>query len=367
VLSKEVALAAIPAFAVLVARQSPMSSRLFAVTGWLSLLLFSCSLYVLMALLKGEFFPAGTMLGGHHRHVSLLCSLEWQTSRRPFDASSAFSFVARGWAHTEPLLVVGGTAAAAVAVIVFRRRRVLSMVGWTVLSLWIFLGRGGVVLAFYLVPLLPLLALSIALVLDEATTFVRQRAPARLAGPAVACVVAAATAACGVFVIAGYERSDRGLWTRHPVDGQLDAARWVQDHLPAASRLVIDQYMWRDLHGAGRSPWFPVADYYWKVGDDPAIRRGVFHDDWRTVDYVVSTPQLIDDTRHNGFPVVSDALEHSVPIAVFDSGGWDVAVRRVDPHVSNRFRLPPVAYPRRPRRLGEMGARAARARFQQTP
>jgi hypothetical protein len=108
---------------------------------------------------------------------------------------------------------------------------------------------------------------------------------------------------------------------------------------------VIDQYMWRDLHDPPRSAPFRVADYYWKVADDPEIRRGIFHDDWRTVDYVISTPQLVDDTRHNGFPVVAPALEHSSRIAAFDSGGWNVEIRRVDPHASNQFRLPAVAAP----------------------
>ena len=53
VLSKEIAIAAIPALAVLVARRSPRPSRLFAVTGWLALSLSICFTYVMMALLKG--------------------------------------------------------------------------------------------------------------------------------------------------------------------------------------------------------------------------------------------------------------------------------------------------------------------------
>jgi hypothetical protein len=345
VLSKEVALAAIPALAILVARQSPRSNRLFAVSGWLALSLSTCSTYILLALLKGELFPAGTMLGGDHPHVSLLCSLKWQASRARdaglLDTSSGFWKAALSWAHTEPLLVIGGSVAAAIGIIAYRRNRFLSMLGWTAFSLWLFLGRGGVVLDFYLIPLLPLLALSIALVLGEAVAGLRRRVPPRLAGPASVSVLGLAIAACGLCLLVGYNRSDRGLWTNHPVNGQVQAVKWVQQHLSPTSRLVIDEYMWRDLHDPrDGAPTFRHADYYWKVADDPEVRRGVFGDNWRKVDYVISTPQLVDDARHNAFPVVAPALEHSIPVAAFDSGGWRVEVRHVDPRVSGQFGLP---------------------------
>jgi 4-amino-4-deoxy-L-arabinose transferase-like glycosyltransferase len=344
VLSKEVAVAAIPALAVLVARESPRSNRLFAVSGWLALSLFTCSTYILVALLKGEFFPAGTMLGGHHRHVSLLCSLKWQASRAPdaglFDRSSAFWKAALSWAHAEPLLVIGGTAAAAVCVVVYRRHPFLSMLGWTVLSLWLFLGRGGIVLPFYLVPLLPLLALAIALVLAEAVAGLHRRLPSNIGGPARFIVLGLAAVGFALLLVLAFNRSDRGLWTKHPVNGQVNAVRWVERHLSPTSRMVIDQYMWRDLHDPSRgAPAFRNADYYWKVADDPEVRHEVFGDSWRNVDYVISTPQLVDDARHNDFPVVVPALEHSVLVAAFDSG-WRVEVRRVDPRVPAQFPLP---------------------------
>jgi hypothetical protein len=346
VLSKEVAVAAIPALAVLAARQSPRSSRLFAVGGWLALSLFTCSIYILMALLKGEFFPAGTMLGGHHRHVSLLCSLKWQASRSPdagvFDPSSAFWKAALSWAHAEPLLVIGGTVAAAVGIVVFRRQRFLSMLGWTVFSLWLFLGHGGIVLAFYLLPLLPLLALSLALVLDQGVGGLQRRLPARLAGRTAAGVLGLAILACAFLVVVASQRSGEGLWTKDPVQGQLQAVKWVERHVPPSSRIVIDQYMWNALHAPSPGEAkFADAHYYWKVGADPQVQRQGFHNDWRKVDYVITTPELVSDTRRQRFPIVVPALEHSVPVAAFNTG-WRVEVRRVDPRVHARFQLPQV-------------------------
>jgi hypothetical protein len=344
-LTKEVALAAIPALAILAARQAPRSSRAFAVTGWLALSLSICSTYLLLALLKGEFFPAGTMLGGHHPHVSLLCSLEWQASRAPdggiLDPASKFWLAASSWAHAEPLLVICGTTAAIIASASWRDP-LLSMLGWTVLSLWLFLGRGGVVLDFYLVPLLPLLALSLALVLDRVSGFYRGL-PTRIAGQLAAAVIGVTVLACGFLLVVGHKRTGGGLWTENSVRGQLQAVSWIRRHLPADSRMVIDNYMWNALHYPPHGePRFANADYYWKVGEDPQVQSQHFNRDWHNVNYVISTPQLVSDARAQGFPIVVPALEHSVLLAAFNTGGWRVEVRRVDPRVRGQLQLPRV-------------------------
>ncbi|MGD0981136.1 MAG: glycosyltransferase, partial [Solirubrobacteraceae bacterium] len=147
VLSKEIALAALPALAVMVGRRYSREQRLFAVWGWLGLALSLCSIYVLGALIKGELFPAGTALGGTHPHVSLICSIEWQASRGAdggiLDSASGFWHAVSSWVHAEPLLVVGGTAAMAYLIIMRRRNVIASTIAWMTLSLWLFLGRGG--------------------------------------------------------------------------------------------------------------------------------------------------------------------------------------------------------------------------------
>jgi len=352
ILSKETAIAIVPALAVLAARRTTRLNRLPAVAGWLALVFCLCSTYVLMALLKGELFAAGTPLGGTHPHVSLVCSVQWQASRASdggiLDFSSGFWLLVRSWAHSEPLLVIGGSYAALLCIVAFRRNPVKSMLGWCVLSLWLFLGRGGIVLTFYLIPLLPLLALCLALVIGDAVQAARRLRARRLrlvgSGLGIATV-----AACALLLLAAYARSERGLWTKDPVAGQVNAVRWIQRHVPASSRMVIDMYMWQELHDppAG-DPRYANAQYYWKVGEDPAVQRQGFHDSWRDVDYVVTTPQLVYDTIHNDFPLVTPALEHSLPVAAFNSGGWQLEVRRVDPRAPVQLKLPTAPSPSTP-------------------
>ncbi|MGH2458836.1 MAG: hypothetical protein ACRDIY_08210, partial [Chloroflexota bacterium] len=112
---------------------------------------------------------------------------------------------------------------------------------------------------------------------------------------------------------------------------QRQSADWVLQHLPRNSRIVIDDYMWTDLHDpANGSQGFPNAHWHWKVDLDPAIQIGVFHDDWRTIDYVVTTPQLLGDMRTGNLKLVTAAVQHSKPIAHFDTGGWPIDVRQVE-------------------------------------
>jgi len=341
-LSKEIAIVLIPALAVLVARRTPRESRAFAVVGWLAVTLTAVSVYPLAALLKGELFPAGSALGGDQPRVSLICSLVWQSSRAPdgglLDATSAFWSNATLWLRDEPLLVAGGTAGALLAVTAFRRDVVLSMLGWAVLALWLYIGRGGVVLSFYLVPLLPLLALVLALVAWRSVDALG-RSTAR---PVVAAAIGLLTCAWLGLTGVSYARSGADLWTGRPVVGQVQAVEWIKRNLPADSRMVIDMSMWHDLHhtGAGRRT-FAEAHYYWRVGEDPAVRRDAFRNDWRNVDYVVMTPQLLRDTRANHFAIVAPALEHSLVVQRFDSGGWPVEIRHVDASVRS-LRLPPA-------------------------
>jgi len=134
------------------------------------------------------------------------------------------------------------------------------------------------------------------------------------------------------------------LWTGDQVSGQLAAGRWIEQHIARDARMMIDMSMWQDLHYPPAGLPFKYAEYYWKAADDPAIRDGVFHDNWRNVDYVITTPELIQDTVTNGFPVVQRALEHSQLVRTFTNGGWVIQVRRVLPH-SHRvlFRLPRFA------------------------
>ncbi|HEY8476591.1 MAG TPA: glycosyl hydrolase family 8, partial [Chloroflexota bacterium] len=295
-----------------------------------------------MAALKGELFPTGTLLGGTSEHVSLIESLQYQMSRSRdggvLDPESGFWRMVEQWAAMEPLLVVGGTVGALVSALSLPRQPTMGTIGVATFSLWAFLGRGGEIIGFYLIPLLPLLALDVGLVAALVTRRVdallaRFRGVGRLLGRCVPPVVGTLCLASSTLgyrdAHLGFAANPFALWTNVQAVAQKQAVGWIRRNVPPGSGIVIDNFMWTDLHDPPDGSRYRLAHWYWKVDRDPEIRNDVFLNDWRTVDYVVTTPQMLHDTRIAQLDLVGSVLEHSTPIARFDAGGWPLEVRRV--------------------------------------
>lgn len=339
ILSKELTIFLVPALACVVACQTKGAQRWIAVIGWVTIVCSLFSLYPLLAFLKGELLPSGATAGGIDSHVSLIGSLAYQSTReRDAGLLSLHSGVwnaIRTWRQEEPLLLVGGLAAMLASLIMLPWRRTLGMVALMALSLWLFIGRGGVTLPFYLVPLLPLQAICLGAVLGMALDALRQglaRMGARAAQAATLGRVAA-VAACLWCISLSYHnphlefRYDTlSLWRSKQADVHAAAAAWVRANIPHDAKIVIDQSMWLDLHAAPDGQEFPNAHYYWKVSDDPAIRNGVFGGDWRSIDYVITTNQMLGDASRMHDPLLDQALAAAIPLKTFDMGAWPVSV-----------------------------------------
>lgn len=344
ILSKEDTSFVFPALALLVFIRLDKSQRWFATIGWVTIVLSIVSTYFLFAILRGELFPTGTLLGGTTPHVSLLGTLEYQASRGSdggvLNLNSIFWGTTRDWIRQAPGLVVGGTVAALLAILAFRWNRLLGILGLATLSLWAFMARGGIVIGFYLVPMLPLLALDVGVVLGLAGVGVRRLLAGRgILGRLIAYTTCIAiVAGCFASLAVGYTDPQLGfasdhfvLWNNDQAAAQRQSIRWVFQHLSPSDNIIIDNYMWTDLHDPadGQKP-YRYANWHWKVDLDPAIRNNVFHGNWRTADYVITTPQMLSDIHTGHLTIVAAAIKHSTIIAHFDTGGWPIDVRRVN-------------------------------------
>jgi endo-1,4-beta-D-glucanase Y len=342
ILSKEVTLFVAPTLAYLVFYRADKEHRRFAAFGWSAIVGCIFSTYFLMAALKGELFPPGTLLGGTSEHVSLIGTLRYQASRGEggglFDPDSLFWENAYAWSRAEPLLVVGGSVAALISVVLMRRHRLVGIMGLATLSLWAFLAKGGEVIEFYLVPLLPLLALNLGLVLGILANAIRS---AFRRYPSVGAVIARGIllAALGVFFALlatrvaelGPQDEPYELWNGREALAQRQAIEWVRANLPTDSVIMIDNYAYTALHDPpGGAKEFDGAHYYFKVQSDPEVRDDVLGGDWRNVDYILATNTMKDHAYNQNLGLVREALDHSTPIASFDTGGYPVEIRRVN-------------------------------------
>jgi hypothetical protein len=360
ILSKENAILIVPAIACFIFWRSSKEQRLFATIGWVTIVCSLVSLYVMMAILKGELFPAGTLLGGSGPHVSLLGSATWQASRERdgglFDLHSKFWNMTRVWEQAEPFLVVGGMVSALLlsGLTFVKRYRLIGCMGLATFLLWAFLIRGSLVLDFYLAPELPFMALSIALIvwvsareLRSVLSKYRLASRPRLVAGIARSVQGLMIVLClgGVLLeyrspVLGLQDNPLGLWQGADVtQSQKDSISWVESHIPRCSSVVIDPYMWTELHDINDGKGgYKLAHSYWQVELDPAIRDNVFHDDWHNIDYIISTPGLVFDTNYYQLSIIESALSHATLIASFTAphvSNWHVNVYQVRKGVLN--------------------------------
>ncbi len=345
VLSKESAAFLLPAMIFLAVQQRQQHHGRFAIAAWLLPMLLVVSLYPTFALLRGELLPAGQSLRFFIFNVdtgpglSLVDALRWEATRGGggfFNLGNQFwSLVRTDWLVKDPVLFGGGALATLVnlGLCVWPKTRDRATLGAALLSLLplLYLARGGVVFDFYVLIAIPFLSLNIAKLLSTIAAHMPRTAGSSLP--------AGMTAAGCCLLIAGYWRggSMQPLYALHPAKASRDAVEWIKQHVPAQSLIVSDSDIWTDLHEPGLGgPSFANDHSHWKVGADPAIRDGVFHDDWRTVDYLILSPQTKQDLNDAHITVAQDAFQNAHMVQQWSVDGSDVELWKVDkPSVSD--------------------------------
>ncbi|MBO0819306.1 MAG: glycosyltransferase family 39 protein [Nocardiopsaceae bacterium] len=284
-------------------------------TRWWNLGIFGVTLslllagYPLFAALRNELLPG-------RGHVSLLWSLWWQFIARagsgsPLTASSASHWLLNLWLELDPWLLGAGLALAAPALAVRRLRPV----AFALLIQVLVPMKGGYLPYFYVTAMLPFAAALVAGAGEALWLW--------FAGPRTRWIGRAVVAACALAFAAGVAPQ---WWGELSAQARLDrdtaslaATRWVERNVPPRAVVVVDDYIWPDLKLRGLNPL-----WMWKVDGDPRVSAVDLEHGWRSIGYVVVTPQAAELLSQ--MPVLNAAVEHSVVLANFGQG---VTVRQV--------------------------------------
>jgi endo-1,4-beta-D-glucanase Y len=311
----------------------------FALFGWLVPVLVVVSWYPLYAGLKGELLPAGATAqfstsGYGNTGVSLVDSLLWQITRDgggPFNLGNEFwSLVGSAWLPRDTILLTGGAAAALLNIVRGARLRTVDQrramaTGLLAALPLLYLARGGIVFDFYILFAVPFLCLNLAVLLSPLAE--------RLPRPAAVCIgVVLCVGLLGAYIRGGELQP---LYAQTPSAAGRDALAWIKSHLPPDSAILTSDGLWTDLREAGPGPLsdapaFPNVQSYTKVAGDPAIREGIFQDDWRNVDYLVVTPGLEQSLVASNNQVALDALQHAHPVKTWSTDGTELELWKVD-------------------------------------
>ncbi|CAN5139210.1 hypothetical protein BH23CHL1_BH23CHL1_07260 [soil metagenome] len=314
-LAKESAIFLLPALLYIVIHERRRHQGGFAIGGWVLPVLVVVSWYPFYALLKGELLP-GTDAnlqfitdpsGNNVSGVSLLGTLLWQVGRDGggiFNLNNQFWTLLRNdWLQRDALLLLGGFSASVVNLFRgFSDRRAFAA-GLLGILPFVYLGRGGVVLSHYVLMAIPFMCLNIAVLFSG----IQKLVPARVAG----------ALAVGLLGVMGAVYLQFGtiqpLYEEEPSNAGREAIAWIKENVPPESRMIIRDDLWTDLHEPGLGgPRFPNAHSHWKVASDPAIRDGVFNDDWQTVEYLVTNgPQLAETFTATNNTIATEALDNA--------------------------------------------------------
>ncbi len=255
------------------------------------------ALYALFAQIKNEIFPAGldfNLARPPTDHVSLMYTVWWQLNRTPTTShGSAFAELLRGsWLAKDGYLLAAGTVATlgTLTLAMSDRKRRGPTLGVALLAVgYGFYLTRSVLLDFYVVPLVPLLALNIGLFYAYLTRRVKPLA----VGALTVGIIAVPIIKPGGYAVT-YDDRHRlqvlDLYRLSLTDLQDKQVAWIRAHIPPDSRMIIDDDIWVPLHDS--RPAYPNAHSHWKASADPDVRDKVFHSDWREINYVVLSNKM---------------------------------------------------------------------------
>ena len=317
ILSKEVMILFIPAMIYAVWLHTTQFQRKFAIVAFTYSIIAVASAFILLALLKGELLPTGVLPWDHFQHLSLLGTFASQTQRTQTEGSFAQSF--SNWWYADKLFVSTGIIAIAFNLLMGWWNRKQLLLALLAISFWILLVRGGVVLSFYLIPLVPLMAINVAMAAHTIMNWV---------GRLVRLDVVRVVLILGIIAaIVPYDLGHMGtLLTQHPTSAQNQAITWVRQHVPHNDFIVINSYLYMDLRGSngigvGDGATYPYAHVYQNVATDPAIKGTLLGGNADRIDYIIADSGMLSDIRTQPglYTILSKALASSVIDAQFST------------------------------------------------
>jgi 4-amino-4-deoxy-L-arabinose transferase-like glycosyltransferase len=304
------------------------------------------SLYFLYALLKNEFLPPQldfNLNSPPTGHVSLLYTVWWQLHRSQgslLDRNSlVWQFSLGAWLPKDAFLLAAGTASMVINLFIGMRdrqhRQGEMVAGLLAAGYMVYLARGSVMLEFYVVPLIPFLAMNIGMVGDR----LLQALSKRTAVQAAIVVTFFAVLLVPIGNVGGYflVRDQFGKIVPHdlyklPLTAlQAEQYRYIREHIPPDASVVMDEEFWVDLHDV--RPYYPRAHSHFEAAGDPDVRDKLFQKDWRNIDYIVmSNKMLVTMKQNNGDGnenYILEALQHSQRIWVLQRGGIELEIWQV--------------------------------------
>ena len=279
---------------------------IFRSTLWLASSMMMASVYLLYAFLRNELLPG-------EGHVSFVSTFIFQMSRTGesvsfWNSASDFAVAVGDWINKDEIGILIGASLMGLAVVNALWSRKLRFFVIAFLFYFLFLIRGGIVINFYVLPLVPFFAMSVSVLFYEIASIMSKREGIRTMIIAVP-----------FFIMVGYYGfyGPTKHFVRDETTQQKEAIVWIKENLPENTAIAIDAYALvdiRDPHSVNEKT-FPNADWFYKINRDPMIRDEKYGADWKNFDYIALTHEMLKQVKEDDNPIVKEAYRNSLPVA----------------------------------------------------
>lgn len=278
--------------------------RKFSILTFLYIVLVVFSAYILLALLKGELFPSAG-----NTHMSLIGAWlqRWQRPLVPGQFAATWNI----WIQNGGIFLLLGLIAMGINVLGGTVNR-FQLVGVLLAATFcVYLLASRVVYPFSIVPLLPLLALNIALALNTPLRWLTRKIGFDLVRALLF------FALIGLLVPASIQLA-LPLLAPNAAVPQQQAMVWMRGNASHNAVVITPSYMYSDLHeqggmGVGSGQPFSHAYIYTDVTSTSQIAGVQLKQDWRRIDYLIVDASMLKDISTSGqYTLLNEALHHAI-------------------------------------------------------
>ncbi|HLW02942.1 MAG TPA: glycosyltransferase [Ktedonobacterales bacterium] len=348
ILSDSLFLVFLPVMLYAVSVYATSFQRKFSKVAFVYVALAISSVYVLLALLRSEFLPSGDPLAHPSLIGTVLPRLQGQflpsgnlfadpslivtfllKAQTPL-ANQQSSAIWQTWLQTDLVFIAAGTAAMFVNILGGTVNRFQSLAALLGMTFWVVLIIDTVWYPYSIVPLLPFLAMNIAVALNAPLRWLTRHVGFDLARVFLLFVLV------GVLVSSDIQHA-QPLLAPNRAAAQQQAMSWVRDNVPRNAVIITNSYMYADLldpqgMAVGGGTPFTRAQVYINAALDPAIAQGQLNDQWQHIDFLVVDAAMLKEIRTDRrFVLLNEALHHATLRVSFGSSqdGTQILVYQV--------------------------------------
>jgi endo-1,4-beta-D-glucanase Y len=311
VLSKESAIFFVPGFLLLNYLRLSRNHRNLGTILYLCFFGSIVFLYPVTALLKTELFPSPD-------RVSLINTLLYQVSRGtkvPFwDYRSDFMSNFAIWVKKDVVFVWGSISILCISLVaaIGTRSRYLIGIVTILIGMVYFLIRGGIVLDFYLIPLIPFASIIAMLILNHFAVGLGKLFKFNITTPVILLLIFSTIFALTTLELGSKVGKD--ILFKEENTTLAQSLNYVRQNINPQSNILVDSSHWLDLRGNDNSK-FQNVDYFTKADTDTDVKDQKLKNDWKNVDYVIGSHQQYQQIKEKNAPFLKNVLDNSFVVA----------------------------------------------------